>query len=295
MFPPSPGVAAFRRKREALIRCRSVQHRQKSVSALVVILVVAGTRPAHAESEHRKELRTDEAQTPEPKTDTPLKAAMQNLFLQEDPFPQQHLQLQAGLKISGLELTKDPSLGVNAGLELGLWDSWTVSARAPVSLVPADERGLGNPDFSVLYSAWVSKNENLRVSTTLRTVLPSPSRAGENAFAHDLSVIGYMRMAPLHVQVVATLDVSYGKDMRDGPRARPEGAAAAILKLHDYAFVLEVAAQREFHELKYTSALGCFIYPGSFEIGLAATLDVTKAPVTLGAIGIVSYAFDPPK
>jgi hypothetical protein len=139
----------------------------------------------------------------------------------------------------------------------------------------------------------VSEHEDFRLSTTLRNVFPTPSGAGENAFAHDLSLIAYARWAPLHVQAVATLDFSYGKDM-PAPRFRPEASAAAILKLDDYAFVLEAAAQREFQDLRYLGALGFFGYPGSFELGIAAILDVTRIPITLGAIAIVSYAFDPP-
>ena len=76
-------------------------------------------------------------------TDRPLKAVLQNLFLQEDPFPQQNLQLQASARALAWQLTADPELSTQLGAELGLADSWTVSVHAPVSLLPADERGLG--------------------------------------------------------------------------------------------------------------------------------------------------------
>jgi hypothetical protein len=261
---------------------------------LTAAAVVAWALPLQAESKQREALRTDEAETPEPLTDKPLKAAMQNLFLQEDPFPQQSLQVQTGLRVVGDELNDEAGLNVSAAAELGLVDSWTVSLRVPVSLLPADDRGLGNPELGLLYSIWVSRHEDFRLTTNLRNVFPS-TIVGERAFAHDLSVIGYARWAPLHVQAVATLDVSYGKDIEAGPRARPEGSVAAIIKLEKHAWVLEAAAQREFNELRYVGALGVFVYPGSFEIGLAATLDVTKKPVTLGAVGVISYAFDPPK
>jgi hypothetical protein len=267
----------------------------KWLSAFAAVsMIVSRAWPVHAESEQREKLRTDKAATPEPLTKKPLKAAMQNLFLQEDPFPQQNLQVQAGLRITGLDLNDEASLTPSAAIELGLADSWTVSVRAPVGLLPSDERGLGNPEVGVLYSLWVSQHEDFRLTANLRNVLPSPSGAGDNAFAHDLSMIGYARWAPLHVQVVATLDVSYGKDIPDGPQLRPEAAAAAILKFDDFSAVIEAAAQREFLELRYLGALGFFWYPGSFEIGVAATLDVAKTPLTVGAIGIVSYGFDPP-
>jgi hypothetical protein len=146
-----------------------------------------------------------------------------------------------------------------------------------------------------LYTPWVSKNEDFRLTTTLRNILPSPSGAGNNVFGHDLSVIAYARWAPLHVQAIGTLDVAYGKDIPRGPRARPEASVAAIVKLEDFSFVFEAAAQREYVDPKYMGALGFFAYPGNFELGAAATLDVTEEPVTVGAIAIVSYGFDPPK
>jgi hypothetical protein len=258
------------------------------------LTITYGPTPAHAESERRKELRTGEAQTPEPLTKTPLKAAMQNLFLQEDPFPQQNLQVQTGVRVNAEGLNHDRALSLSASAELGLADSWTITARAPVGFFPGDERGYGNTELSVLYSLWVSRNENFRLTTNLRNVLPSPSGAGDNIFAHDLSMIAYARWAPLHVQAVATLDVSYGKDIPRGPRARPEASVAAIVKLEDVSFVFEAAAQRELIEPQYVGALGMFGYPGNFEIGAAATLDVTHSPVSLGATAIVSYGFDPP-
>ena len=134
---------------------------------------------------------------------------------------------------------------------------------------------------------------SLRLTLNVRNQFPSPSRAGDNAFAHDLSAIAYARWAPLHVQAVATLDVSYGEDM-PALRVRPEAALAAIVKFDHYSFVLEGAAQREFLEMRYLGALGAFWYPDHFEIGLATTLDATRAPVALGAIAIVSYAMEPP-
>ena len=252
------------------------------------------TGSAFAESEEQRQLRTDEAETSEAMTEQPLKAAMQNLFLQEDPFPQQPLQVQVGLRVNGLDLTHDAGLSTSVAAELGLADSWTLSVRAPAQLWPGAERGIGNTELGALYSLWVSKHEDLRLSVNLRNVLPSPSRAGKNAFAHDLNVIGYARWAPLHVQAVATLDLSYGHAMPDGPRIRPELSAAAILKLEELAIVLEAAAQREFSEVRYVGACGLFAYPGAFELGAAATLDVTNVPLAWGAIGIVSYAFDPP-
>lgn len=271
-------------------------HPRKLASlSLLFCFITCIAPPARAESERQKELRTDEAQTPEPMTKEPLKAAMQNLFLQEDPFPQQDLQVQTGLRINAEGLNHDRALSLSALAELGLGDAWTLSARAPVGLFPADERGYGNTELSVLYSLWVSRNENYRLTTTLRNVLPSPSGAGDNVFAHDLSVIAYARWAPLHVQAIGTLDVAYGKDIAHGPRARPEASVAAILKLDDYSFVFEAAAQREYVDHKYIGALGFFAYPGNFELGAAATLDVTEKPATVGAIAIVSYGFDPPK
>ena len=267
----------------------------KSIPLLAAAVLAASYAPsARAETKQQEKLRTDEAQTPEPMTDQPLKAAMQNLFLQEDPFPQQHLQLQAGLRVLALELNDEPGLGLSAGGEFGVADSWTVALRAPVSFLPSDERGLGNPELGLFYCPWVSKHEDFRLSLNLRNEFPAPSRAGQNAFGHDLSAIAYARWAPLHVQVVATLDVSYGEDM-PALRARPEASAAAIVKLEHFSFVLEGAAQREFLEVRYIGALGAFWYPDSFEIGLATTLDVTNNPLTVGAIAIVTYAFDPPK
>jgi hypothetical protein len=257
---------------------------------------VLGTRTSAAlaeETKHEKDLRTDEAQTPEPLTEKPLKAAMQNLFLQEDPFPQPHLTPQAALRVLGDGFTGDEAaaLEVSAAAELGLWDSWTVQLRAPFSLAPSDERGVGNMEASVLYSFWISKHEDFRLTANLRNVFPSFG-SGDNAFAHDLSVIAYGRWAPLHLQLTGTLDISYGKDIPGGPRVRPAASAAAIVKLEDHAFVAEFTAQREFLELRYIAALGFFLYPGNFEIGAAMTLDVTKTPLALGAVGIVSYAFD---
>jgi hypothetical protein len=262
---------------------------------LSFILITHIASIARAESERRRELRTDEAQTPEPLTEKPLKAAMQNLFLQEDPFPQQNLQVQAGLRVNAEGLDHERALSLSALAELGLGDAWTISARAPVGFLPADERGYGNTELGLLYTPWVSKNEDFRLTTTLRNILPSPSGAGNNVFAHDLSVIAYARWAPLHVQAIGTLDVAYGKDIPRGPRARPEASVAAIVKLEDFSFVFEAAAQREYVDPKYMGALGFFAYPGNFELGAAATLDVTEEPVTVGAIAIVSYGFDPPK
>lgn len=256
---------------------------------------VSAPSRARAESKRRRELRTDEAQTPEPLTKQPLKAALQNLFLQEDPFPQRHLQVQTSMRLSAYGLNDEPALSLSPAAELGLADSWTVSVRTAVGLIPATERGYGNTELSVLYSLWVSEHEDFRITTNLRNVLPSPSRAGDDLFAHDLSVIAYARLAPLHLQAVGTLDVSYGKDIPRGPRARPEASLAAIVKLDDYAFVLEAAAQRDFIDPQYLGALGFFAYPGNFEIGVAATLDATKLPVTAGAVAIISYGFDPPK
>jgi hypothetical protein len=259
------------------------------------ILVSYIASPARAESERRRELRTDEAQTPEPLTKQPLKAAMQNLFLQEDPFPQQNLQVQTGLRVSADGLSHDRALSLSALGEVGLGDAWTISVRAPVGLFPADERGYGNTELGLLYTPWVSQNENFRLTTTLRNVLPSPSGAGDNVFAHDLSVIAYARWAPLHVQAIGTLDVAYGRDISHAPRVRPEASLAAIVKLHDFSFVFEAAAQREYVDAKYIGALGFFAYPGNFELGAAATLDVTERPASLGAIAIISYGFDPPE
>lgn len=272
-----------------------MQPSQTVLRLLPFFLITYISGPAHAESERRRELRTDDAATPEPLTKQPLKAAMQNLFLQEDPFPQQNLQVQTGVRANVAGLNHDRALSLNALGELGLGDAWTISVRAPVGLFPATERGYGNTELSLLYSPWVSGNENFRLTTTLRNVLPSPSGAGDDVFAHDVSVIAYARLAPLHVQAIGTLDVAYGKDIPHGPRARPEASLAAIVKLKDYSFVFEAAAQREYVEPKCIGALGFFAYPGNFELGAAATLDVTEHPVTLGAIGIVSYGFDPPK
>ena len=266
--------------------------RSLAISSVCVLWLVA--RGAHAETEEQRELRTNEAQTEEPMTDKPLKAAMQNLFLQEDAFPQQHFQVQTGLRLYASELNDGGGLAMNAGAEVGIEDSWTVSARVPVGFFPKDERGMGNAEISLLYSEWVSPHEDMRLTTNLRNVLPSPSGAGDNAFAHDLSAIGYARFAPLHVQLVLTLDVSYGKDSSPSPRVRPEGALAAILKLEQISFVLEAAVQQEFSERSYLGALGMFWYPGSFEVGLSAVLDVSKKPVTIGAMSVISYAFDPP-
>ena len=264
----------------------------KSLWMLLWFVACVCPRAAQAEETKReKALRTDEAQTPEPMTDKPLKAAMQNLFLQEDPFPQPHLTPQAGLRLQGSGFGHDISLEVSAAAELGLWDSWTVQLRAPFGLVPADERGFGNLEASVLYSFWISKHEDFRLTAILGTAFPSFG-AGTDAFAHDLSVIAYGRWAPLHVQVAGTLDVSYGKDIPSGARVRPAASAAAIIKVDDHSFVLEVTARREFSEVQYLGALGFFLYPGNFELGAAATLDVTQTPLTLGAIGIVSYALD---
>lgn len=249
---------------------------------------------AAEETKQEKALRSDEAQTPEPMTDKPLKAAMQNLFLQEDPFPQPHLTPQAALRIAGDQLTgEDRSLEVSATAELGLWEAWTVQLRAPFGLAPSDERGIGNMEASVLYSFWISHHEDFRLTAIVRNVFPSFG-SGTNAFAHDLSVIAYGRWAPLHVQLTGTLDISYGKDIPGAARVRPAASAAAIVKLEDHSFVAEFTAQREFLEIRYIGALGFFLYPGNFEIGAAATLDVTETPVTLGAVGIVSYAFDTP-
>lgn len=267
-------------------------HRLAAISLICALCGVA--RSARAESEEQRELRTGEAQTAEPGSDKPLKAAMQNLFLQEDAFPQPHFQVQTGLRLLASALNDDPGLTTSASVELGIEDSWTVSARVPFSFMPKDERGVGNLEISVLYSEWVSPHEDLRLTTNLRNVLPSPSGAGENAFAHDLSAIGYARLAPLHVQLVLTLDVSYGRDVSPSPRARPEGSLAAILKLDDFACVLEAALQQELSERFYLGALGFFWYPGSFEIGVAAVLDVTKKPLAVGATSVLSYAFDPP-
>ena len=263
-------------------------------SLLFICAAVLASAPAQAESRRREQLRTDEAETPEPMTDRPLKAVMQNLFLQEDPFPQQNLQLQLSARALAWQLTADPELATQLGAELGLADSWTVSVHAPVSLLPADERGLGNPDLGLLYCLWVSANEDLRITAFARTLFPSPSRAGDDAFGHDLSVIGYARLAPVHFQAVVTLDVSYGKDIPRGPRLRPEGCLAAILRLPALALVAEAAVQRELTELRYLGALGVFAYPGPLELGVAATLDMTGAPLALGATAIASYAFDPP-
>ena len=261
--------------------------------SLVCVLSLCA-RGAHAESEEQRELRTNDAETSEPMTDKPLKAAMQNLFLQEDAFPQQHFQVQTGLRLHASDLNDEAGLAMNAGSEVGIEDSWTVSARVPIGFFPKDERGLGNPEISVLYSEWVSPHEDVRLTTNLRNVLPSPSGAGHNAFAHDLSAIGYARWAPLHVQLVLTLDLSYGKDLSPSPRVRPEGSLAAILKLNEVAFVLEGAVLQEFSERSYLGALGMFWYPGSFEVGLSAVLDLSRTPVSIGAISVVSYAFDPP-
>jgi hypothetical protein len=261
--------------------------------SLVCALSAVG-RTAYAETEEARELRTNEAQTEEPMTDKPLKAAMQNLFLQEDAFPQQHFQVQTGLRLHASDLNDDAGLAVSAGVELGIEDSWTVSVRVPGGFLPKDERGMGNAEISLLYSEWVSPHEDLRLTTNLRNVLPSPFGAGDNAFAHDLSAIGYARWAPLHVQLVLTLDLSYGQDVSPSPRVRPEGALAAILKLEEISIVLEGAIQQEFSERSYLGALGMFWYPGSFEIGLSAVLDVSQKPATIGAMSIVSYAFDPP-
>jgi hypothetical protein len=260
----------------------------------LVCAVCASARPAHAETEEQRDLRTNEAETAERGTNTPLKAAMQNLFLQEDAFPQRHLQVQTGLRLHASALNDDPGFASSAGVELGIEDSWTVSARVPVSFLPKDERGIGNPEISLLYSEWVSPHEDLRLTTNIRNVLPTPSAAGANAFAHDLSAIGYARWAPLHVQLVLTIDVSYGKDVSPSPRVRPEGALAVILKLEDFAAIFEAAVQQEFSERSHLGALGFFWYPGSLEIGLAAVLDVSRKPLTLGAMSVVSYAFDPP-
>jgi hypothetical protein len=278
----------------------SPRHTKKAVTVLPRLVsivsfcsVIACVSTARAETEEQRELRTNEAQTAEPGTDKPLKAAMQNLFLQEDAFPQQHFQVQTGLRLAAADLNDDePGLALSAGVELGLADSWTVSARAPIGFLPADERGLGNAEIGLLYSEWVSRHEDFRLTTNLRTVLPGP--AGDNAFAHDLSAIGYARWAPFHMQVVLTVDVSYGSDVSPSPRVRPEGAIAALLKLEKVAWVLEATVQQEFMQRSYMGALGFFWYPGSFEIGIAAVLDVTKSPITIGATSIVSYAFDPP-
>lgn len=260
---------------------------------LCLALGTATSRAAAEETKHEKDLRTDEAETPEPLTRKPLKAAMQNLFLQEDPFPQPHLTPQAALRVQGDGFTgdDDTSLEASAVLEMGLWDSWTVQLRAPFSFAPSDERGVGNLEASVLYSFWISKHEDFRLTANLRNAFPSFG-SGENAFAHDLSVIAYARWAPLHVQLTGTLDISYGKDIPGGPRVRPAASAAAIVKLEDHSFVAEFTAQHDFLELRYIGALGFFLYPGNFEIGAAVTLDVTKTPLALGAVGIVSYAFD---
>lgn len=263
-------------------------------SLMVIWIVGAWALPAAAESRRREQLRTDEAATKEPMTDKPLKAALQNLFLQEDPFPQQPMQFQLGMRAVALGLVDDPSLETQLGAELGLADSWTLSAHAPVEWIPSDERGFGNADVAVLYCPWVSANENLRVSTQLRTVLPSPAHAGDNAFGHDLSVIGYARVAPMHFQAIATVDVSYGEDIPHSPRVRPEGSVAAILRLEHASLVAEAALQRELSEHRYLGALGGFVYPGNFELGAAVTLDVTRTPLHWGLTGIVSYAFDPP-
>jgi hypothetical protein len=274
-----------------------MKHTSLSLPTLVAAALLSlRAAPLRAEaSKQREALRTDEAETTEPMTKKPLKAAMQNLFLQEDAFPQKHFQVQVGARVMASGLNDDAALSAGAAAELGLVDSWTLSLRVPDGIAPSDERGLGNSEVGVLYSFWVGEHEDFRLTANLRNVFPSPSRAGENAFAHDLSVIAYARWAPLHVQAVATLDVSYGRDMRDGPRARPEGAAAAIVKVDDFACVLEAAALREFHDLRYVGALGFFAYPGSFELGVAATLDITEQPITVGAIAIVSYAIDPPE
>jgi hypothetical protein len=275
---------------------RSGVHRSRLL-ARCLLAASAWLAPAvRAESPRQQALRTNEAQTPEPLTKTPLKAAMQNLFLQEDPFPQQHLQLQAGIRVAALDVLREAQLSANAAAELGLVDSWTLSVRAPVGLSPADERGLGNPELGVLYSLWVSRDESLRLTANLRNVFPSPSGAGTRGFAHDLSLIGYARLAPIHLQAVATLDVSYGPDVAHSPRVRPEAAIASILKWKDVAWVLEAAAQREFEDLRYISALGVFWYPASFELGVAALAVWTRPRegVGLGANALVSYAFDPP-
>jgi len=264
-----------------------------SLLLLAVLLAVPSAR-VRAESRRREQLRTDETETPEPGTDKPLKHVMQNLFLQEDPFPQQHFQLQTGARVAALSLTQDPSLASALGAELGLADSWTVSLHAPIGLIPEDDRGLGNIDLGLLYCLWVNGTEDLRLTASARTVFPSPSGAGDNGFAHDLSLIGYARAAPFHFQAVVTLDVSYGEDVSPSPRARPEGALAAILRLEEVAVVAEAAVLRELSELHYLGALGVFFYPGNFELGLAGLLDVTRAPVAPGAIAIVSYAFEPP-
>jgi hypothetical protein len=272
----------------------AVQHVRLTYRFVAFLVTFACTTAVRAETKHQHDLRTDDAETPEPMTTQPLKAAMQNLFLQEDSFPQQHFAVQTGLRMAALTLNRDPSLSLSAGAELGLVDSWTVSVRAPVSFVPTDERGLGNAEVGLLYSAWVSRDDNFRLTANLRNVLPSPSAAGDNAWAHDLSMIGYARWAPLHVQAVLTLDVSYGRDVSPSPRLRPEGAVAAIVKIDDFAGVLEAAIQREFDEVSYLGALGFFWYPGSFEIGVAAVLDASEKPLAIGANTIISYAFDPP-
>lgn len=267
---------------------------QRPLAISVVCALCCAGRVAHAESEQQRELRTNEAETSEPLTDQPLKAAMQNLFLQEDVFPQQRYQVQTGLRLHASDLNAQAGLEMSAGAELGFADSWTVSARVPLAFLPKDERGLGNPELSLLYSAWVSAHEDLRLTANISTVLPSISATGDRAFAHDLSAIGYARWAPLHFQVVLTLDLSYGSDVAPSPRVRPEGSVAAILKLEQIAFVWEAALLQEFSERSYLTALGMFWYPGSFEVGLSCVLDASNTPLTIGAMSVVSYAFDPP-
>lgn len=260
----------------------------------IAVALLAITSPGRAESERREQLRTGEAETREPMTEEPLKSALQNLFLQEDVFPQPAFNTQIGLRTAAYEENAEPGVDLSAVAEVGVGDSWTLSARVPTTLLPGAERGLGNPELAALYSFWVSARENLRVSAALSNVLPTRTAGGDVAAAHDASVIGYVRVAPFHFQAVATLDVSYGREVRDAPRFRPEGALAAIFHLHTFAYVLELAATRNFDELRYLGALGVFWDPGGLELGAALRLDVSDRPVTAGGYLVVSYQFDMP-
>lgn len=250
--------------------------------------------PVAADAGRREQLRTGQAETAEPHTDEPLKAVLQNLFLQEDVFPQPHLATQLGARAAVLREEGEAAVEASGLFELGLGDSWTLSLGAPVSLLPSDERGLGNVELGLLYSFWVSRNEDVRLTATVGHVLPTRSPAGDNALSHSASFIGYVRLSPLHLQAVASVDVSHGELLPAGPRVRPAGAAAAILKLDSFGATLELAAQQNFREPQYLGALGLFWYPGAFEIGIAARLDFTETPVTLGGLALVSYGFDAP-
>lgn len=277
---------------------RLMRHAKHPRFAACASLLVFGASlratPAAADSGRREQLRTGEAETAEPHTDEPLKAVLQNLFLQEDVFPQPHLATQLGARAAALREEGEASVQASVLFELGLGDSWTLSLDAPVSLLPSDARGLGNLELGLLYSFWISRHEDVRLTATVDLVLPAPRPAGENAFAHTASFLGYVRFSPLHLQAVISAQVSHGELLPEGPRVRPAGAAAAILKLESFALTLELSAQQGFRELQYLGALGLFFYPGSFEIGAAARLDFTQTPVTLGGLALVSYAFDAP-